>query len=86
MAMMISPITIQEIDENGNALEWVAEKPHDLLNIGEELLTEFEQPETLQKFKLMIATYHRVGSVACALWLVKELNALGFYKYKAVVQ
>lgn len=79
-------ITIQEIDENGNALEWVAKKHDDLLNIGEELLTEFEQPETLQKFKLMMATYHRVGSVACAVWLIKKLNALGFYKYKAVFQ
>ena len=86
MSMMVAPITIQEIDENGDALEWVAEKPHDLLNIAEELLTEFDQPQTLQKFKLMMATYHRVGSVACVVWLIKELNALGFYKYKAVFQ
>lgn len=77
-------ITIQEIDEKGDALEWVAESSDDLLNIGKELLTEFEQSITLHKFKTMIATAEPFTH--CAVWLVKELNALGFYKYRGVFE
>ncbi len=79
----MSHVRVQEIDSKGEALVWEG----DLLNIAEELFTEFGLPtQTLRKLELMIHTYHRVGIMSCLLWFVAQMNSLeNGYEYKGQV-
>lgn len=76
-------VRVQEINDEGEALEWEG----DLLNIAEELLTEFDHPDALGVLKKLQAP-RNLGQTNSnrLLWFIGEMNALkNGYTYKGQV-
>ena len=77
-------VRVEEIDSNGKALVWVG----DLLNIAQELLTEFDHPDTLGILKKVQAPQNWWPvSTTPVHWFIGKMNALNNgYTYTGSVQ